>query len=510
MERRRRNQERARPPWRWLLLVKHEAGLALRKPMLHACVALMAILAGLSASLGLRDVAAANHDYTTLLQRQLEAQLQPDSVMGWSADARLRAVRSPAAGGALAKGIEPSLPLYWDFSPSGVRWGPRRASTLHLEGGLGLDLGLLFLTIGGLLAGMYGVDIVARARTSGTMLAWLSLPLPSTLVVSATLTAAALVAAYAVLAVQVGVVAATAITRPPELDMPAREILSLVAPIGLPAMLFLLFMTTLGAAVRLRAVTDAGAHLAQTALWAVIALVMPYLTSTAARLIVPVAPRAALEHAASEAYANRIHDAESRLGLELVSRTDGPTDLRALTSAIERHRSALEDLWSVAARDARAEVDAIEQAWWAARRRQAAVARGLDWLSPGTLLLRSVHAAGGTGPALGRTWEDAVEAYQDRLNRHLFDERARVTIRVPAGAGGQWLRFDRRPAPKLRDLPQFERPRIERLGPVRGAGFPLIGLAVYLVLTTASAARLFPTRLTQVSEPATGLPDRTV
>jgi hypothetical protein len=123
MERNPRNKQRARSPGRWLLLVWHELRLALRRPMLHACVALIAIVAGLSATLGLRDVAAARHDYAARLQQQVEAPLQPEAVMGWSADVRLRAIRSPVTGAALARGIEPSLPLYWDFSPSGVRWG---------------------------------------------------------------------------------------------------------------------------------------------------------------------------------------------------------------------------------------------------------------------------------------------------------------------------------------------------------------------------------------------------
>jgi hypothetical protein len=510
MERNPRNRQRARSPGRWLLLVWHELRLALRRPMLHACVALIAIVAALSATLGLRDVAAARHDYAARLQQQVEAQLQPEAVMGWNADVRLRAIRSPVTGAALARGVEPSLPLYWDFSPSGVRWGPEPPSRLYVDGGIPFDFGMLFLTIGGLLAGMFGVDVIARARATGTLRARLSLPVPPTLVVSATLTAAALVVAYAVVVVQLAVVAAMAMSRPAGLDVPTRETLLLVEPMGVPALLFLCFMMTLGASIRLLAQTDAAAYLTQIALWGVIALLMPYLVPTAARMAVPAASRGALEHAASETLANRLHDAESRLGVHLLARTNGAPDPGVLNAAIERHRAALEDLWTDAAREARMEVKTLERDWWEARRRQGAVRRWLGWLSPGTLLLRSVDAAAGTGPALADTWERAVEDYQERLNGDLFDDRPRATIRLPADAGGHWVRFDRRRAPKLQALPQFQPPRPQGSAGAGDVERPVIGLAVYLLAMVAIAARLFATRLiglnSQLPTPSSQVP----
>jgi hypothetical protein len=508
MEREGRDEQGSSSAKRWLLLVGHELRLALRRPMLQACVALMAIVAGLSASLGLRDVAAARHDYAAGLQQQVEAQLQAEAVMGWGTDVRLRAIRSPVTGAALARGIEPSLPLHWDFSPSGVRWGPEPPSSLSLHGGIPLEFGMLFLTIGGLLAGMFGVDLVARARATGTLRARLSLPVPPTLVVCATLTAAALAAAYAVVAVQLAVLAAMALSRPAGLDVSTRELLWLVGPMGLPALMFLCFTIVLGASVRLAAKTDAAAHLTQIALWGVIALLMPYLASTAARLAVLTPSRGAVEHAASEAFANRLHDGESRLGVHLLEWADGAPDPAALKAAIGRHRSALENLWADAARQARLEVETIERDWSEARRRQAAVKRWLGWLSPGTLLLRSADSAAGTSPALADTWERAVEEYQNRLNGDLFDDRPRVTIRLPAEAGGHWLRFDRRPAPKLHELPQFQPPALN--GPGAGsADGSLLGLAVYLVASIAIGARLFATRFIQSHEPASGHPERT-
>ncbi|HSC29927.1 MAG TPA: ABC transporter permease subunit [Vicinamibacterales bacterium] len=483
-----------KPRSRWLLVVRHDVGLAFRRPSLHGCVAFLAILAGLSSSLGLRDVAAAHQDYTRLLQQQVEAQLEPGSVMGWSTDARLRVARPPELGAALAKGIDASLPSYWDFSPSGVRWGPARPSARHLQAGIPLDFGLLVLTIGGLLAGMYGVDIVASARATGTLRAWLSLPVPRALVLSAKLTAAALVVAYAVLVAQLAALAGLLTGKPVGLDVSVAEMLSLVAPMAVPALLFLCFMMILGMSVGLLVPSDGGAHLSQIALWILTALLIPYLTSTAARIIVPVPARGSLEHAASEAFATRIHDAEYDLGALLASRVDGAADSRALATAVERHRAALDDEWTEAAGQARLEVERIEQAWWTERRRQTALARSLSWLSPGAMLLRGFETLAGTGPPLAETWDRAVEGYQRRLNRDLFDERPRVTIRLPAQAGGYWLRFDRRRAPKLHEVPQFQVPRHDRGQRSGTAAQHMAGLAVYLMVIVGVASRLFATR----------------
>jgi hypothetical protein len=460
----------------------------------------MAILGGLSASLELRDVAAARQDYTQLIQEQVQAQVDASSIMGWSTDRRLRAVRPPEIGAALAKGIEGSLSSYWDFSPAGVRWGPDPRSTPSPAGGIPLDFSLLFLTFGGLLAGMYGVDLASAARATGTLGAWLSLPVPRALVISAKLTAAALVAAFAVISVQAAAFVGLIMTRPSGLDIPAIKALSLVAPMGLPAMLFLCFMMMLGTYVGLLVRAAAIAHLTQIALWSVVALLLPHLISTAARVLVPVASRGSVEQTTSEALARHLNDAEYHLGALLASRVHGDLDPDSLAIIVERHRGSLDQAWSRALREARVEVVTIEEAWWIERRRQFALARWLSWLSPGALLVRSLDTLAGTGSSLADGWERAVDRYQGELNGQLFDDRPRATIRLPADAGAHWLRFDRHPAPKLRELPQFKAPRFDRGVRLERAAQPLAGLAVYVMVFAGLAFKLFGSGIIQPAE----------
>ena len=485
---------------RWLWLSGYEAGLALRRPAVHAFAGLLAVLAALSASLGMRDLLARDQHYTSLIEAQTKAQLGTSSLMGWEIDSRLRAIRPPEIGASVVEGVERSLPAYWDFGPSGVDWGSELRAGGERQHGVKLDFGILVLTLGGLLAGLYGVGMIARPKRTGTFKALLSLPIPPAMVILSKLAAASVVVTYAVLLMQIGTVAALVTSAPPSPGYPVPELVTLIGPMALPALLFLWFMVALGASVALLA-SEATAQLVQVALWVAISLLGPHLTWTASRLLVPATARGVMEHARTEAFANGVRAAEDRMGLLLVARAGARLDMGTERELVEGHRDVLEGIWQEGSRRARAEAEAIDASWRARRHQQAAFANGLGYLSAGALLIRTLEALAGTGAPLAGSWQRSAEHYQDTLDQELFDDRPRPTIRVPINAGGMLMAFNRRGAPKLHELPQFKAPRFGARDRIAAAISPIVGLTIYLLLAVCLAVWLFPQRAIRTEKP---------
>jgi hypothetical protein len=96
----------------------------------------------------------------------------------------------------------------------------------------------------------------------------------------------------------------------------------------------------------------------------------------------------------------------------------------------------------------------------------------------------------GTGRVAGEEWNRTVSVQQGVLNGVLFDDRPRVNLRVPINGSEQYLAFDRHPAPRFRDLPQFEPPRLDGRTRLKNAQTSLIGLAVWTLLSVLMAIRI--------------------
>lgn len=89
-------------------------------------IALLAVFTTpLAVCVGIGDYTYRLSDYSRLLAERQELVLSLEEIRGREDDLKaLRALRPPEPLSSLVRGLDSVLPVYWDFSPSGIESGP--------------------------------------------------------------------------------------------------------------------------------------------------------------------------------------------------------------------------------------------------------------------------------------------------------------------------------------------------------------------------------------------------
>lgn len=475
----------------WPRVAGHEVRRLFRRPLLHGFTIVLSALAGVATFFGLQDVLARQQDHARLLQEQVQSQLDRSLVPGWSVDVRLRGLRPPDAGAAMVRGVEVDLPGFWDFGPDGVEWGPEHRPGRAADDGLPLDLGLLVLALGGLLAGLLGTEAALAARRDGTLAAVLNLPVPVAAVAAAKLLAMACAATYAAAVMFASAAAVVVAGRPEGLAYDTGDLVARAASMIVPTALYLLFMAVVGAGVGFTVRREATAYVAQIVTWVLVAMLGPAVPALTARAIVGTPSRGAIEYARRDAYEAIERAAEFELGELVVQRSGasaGPVDLEV---TLDRDAELLERRWSLRAAEARRAATELDTAWWAQYRRERRIAAWVSAAAPGLHLLRALEGLAGTGPTLARTWHETAERYHRVLTPALFDDRPRVTARIRTEGGTSVYGFPRRAGLRLADLPVFGPPALSARDRLASAWAPTLVLALYVVASVVWFWRRF-------------------
>jgi hypothetical protein len=276
---------------------------------------------------------------------------------------------------------------------------------------------------------------------------------------------------------------------PPDVSAVIRHGLLTAAPV---AGAYLLLLLTLGALVGLLIRREASAYTAAFALWLVIAVLAPQLLTMATRLAVPLAPQPAMLAERDDTIADGTRSAEERLGrlVEAFATADAST----VRISVDAHHADLEHAWNDDASAARTRARLIEDAWndrLAQRRR---LTHWSDWLSPGSILSSAVANAAQTGVVVQQAWDHLTLAHQGSLEQQLFDNRPRVTIRVPSGDSYELLALDRHQPPRLAELPRFTPPSPDQTSGALAAIVAAGQLLLYAAIAMSVAVWLFGRR----------------
>ena len=386
-------------------------------------------LTWLSAAVGAGDLEARRQAHASQLQAIAADQVKPRLPMtGTTVERVLRLTRAPEVGSIIARGDDVRLPAYFDFGPAGLVWGRSVITdTVQAQTGALLDVESILRVLGGLIAVLLATQTIGGSRFRGQLSAWQALGVPPVVGVAGKLLGCMVLLAAGTISALV--VAAGA----------ASWHLGEGVPLGMFAwtvVLITLFLSTqaaIGTAVALWMGTPTRASIAGVAAWALVSMVGPQISESAARLLAPIEPRDSFEALRDQTFSEDVRAAEQALGdlvLDPLAPWKGHPPPLILDSVVEAHSTQMEKIWTDHVRAGRKTAQAADATWYQASHRQLAISRWLQLVTPGACLIRAVTAFTGTGAGLSVSWYEHAEARQQQLNAALFDNRSQATVRV--------------------------------------------------------------------------------
>lgn len=433
------------------LLATQQARRHLSSRLVLTAIAVTALLAALSMALGIRLLAARQERYAVLLQQLVQEQTRPTPADDSHTDPGLRVLRSPNPGLTLVRGAENAIPAFWDFSPAGVQ--PTTTQTLRdfEDAGPTIDLEFVVRTLLSLLALVLSVEAIRAVGPRGELTGLRSLPIPAAELWLGQLAGAGIVMALAwcVVAIPVGI---TTLGMVPD-SAQRNSILEALARLSGPVFLYLLGMLGLGGLLGTICRGTRRQYFAILVTWLSLCFLAPPALSSIAQVWRPVPTFVTMNAQRVEAYAAEIRAGEEAAGATLAQlRVSDATPAAAASD--ELHRDALEIVWSAHAIRARVMAREIEEAWAHEQHSHERTLRALEWCSPSSVFLRLAADLAGTGSQDRRAWNNAITRHSEALNAALFDNRSRITYRVP-GPRRRLGFLTRHPDVALRALPQF-------------------------------------------------------
>ncbi|MCE5247540.1 MAG: ABC transporter permease subunit [Candidatus Polarisedimenticolia bacterium] len=366
----------------------------------------------------------------------------------------LRVVRPPSRWSVLVRGVDASLPAYWDFGPSGVEPGSPATQTLRLTDAYGmLDMEFIVRVALGLLAILLAFDAVCGEKELGTLRAVLAQPVSRVAFLTAKLIGGAitLVVPWAA-ALLLGVATAGLMN----VDLLRGADLARLAALFCVGALYLVVLFAFGLLVSSLAANQKSALVVALVAWVLVTLALPPTASMCARAVVPVPSQEAI--AARRQFISQDLEREAEL-----RRGDVFRDVTGAT------RVSLE-LFERFDKELRRGLAAAQSESWAKRRRvlgdldaewkrrvsaqdQAAIV--MASASPGALFARAAANIVGTGDDETRGWNAAVQWHAGQLETAIFQSPPSFYLRT---ANGQAY-FEQRPGVPVADLPSFSEPR---------------------------------------------------
>lgn len=462
------------------LIAATEAGRQWTQRHVQWLFVVVALIASVTTALSIRGYTARREAYTRQLQRQVAAELAASGpLMGWAVEPALRINRPPASALLWVTGAEDALPVSVDFGPGGTSWVLAPSTDNWWPAATPLDNEFLLRVLCGLVAILLGLEAALHARHERSLEAMLLLPVrPAPVLVGIGLAAALPTAVAFVVLTLASSVSALAFDRSLASE---TALTALVATI--PALLYLTWLTWIGAILGFRFRGNVAA-VGAIALWFAATIAVPQLMKWVAFVSTPATSRAEMEQVRDNAYADSIRASEEALG-DFIAASSSSAKTPDIIQAIDRHHDELRLRWSQATATAREIARDVEERWRRDRRGQSALAQALTLLDPAALASQAIAAAAGSGPALADAWEQLSETHQRELNRGLFDNRRRVTVRVPSEQSRALIPVDLHPGLRVSQLPRASAPVITPQGRLRAVVGPVIGLALWLLMTAA-------------------------
>jgi ABC-type transport system involved in multi-copper enzyme maturation permease subunit len=469
----------------WLILL-HELASQAANTWIRVATAGAVLLALLVARTGSEDYRI-RYDQFVQLSEQLDAtRTRKSGLSGLGLDVGLRVLHAPAIGSTLVRGLESSMPIYWDFSPSGVVSGPTTPSLAQdSEVGSVLDLESLVRTVLGLLALVLGLHMVAGERAAGTLSGLLSQPVHRAAIAIGKILAGALTLGAALVLSSFAAVGSVAIQFP---EVRTSNNVQALLGFGVAAFLYLVVLLALGMIIGALTRAYSTALILGISIWVYVAFVGPQLVVFAVRTVAPVASAHQQELERQKVFDARLRNAQVSIGQRFPEL--GGREALALDYVPKSNvREEIERLWKSEALETRRIVEAIDERLVQGRLRQARLMRWFALASPGSVLLNAATNLADTGRPTLERWERDVRDQQRTLNKLLFDDPPRLILLVP---GGSLSGFNRRPLPTLKTIRPFEMRVPDSLRRVRDSATELIVLVVYLLFGVGSAVATFP------------------
>ncbi len=441
---------------------------------------------------GARDYTERLLEYSRLnAEKQKVASGPNGEVRGVAGDdslVALRAPRRPEPLSVLVRGLDGGLPVYWDFTPTGVEAGPPAVRPERLADILGtLDLEFLVRVVLGLLAILLAFDAISGEKELGTLRAVLSQPVSRAAFVTGKLAGGASTLVVSLLLT----FAITLVSAPVfRADLLGGDSLVKIALMFATSACYLVCLFALGLLVSATTTSQKSSLVILLVAWVVTVLAMTPLATIVAQAASPAPPRQALDakKRAAEEDLRRARDAAiSPIYREISGKPSGWMDTRAY----REHKEAFDQLlapilmgyYTKRRRFTRELDDDAERR----RARQNSIASAIAACSPASAYAGAAAELAITGDANRRAWIDSIRLEQSRLEVQLFDDPPTIVL----ANGGAYGWIDRRKPPRIWDLPQLTPPRGDPSAAFSRA-LPSLGLlALYTGIFIISAFAAF-------------------
>jgi ABC-2 type transport system permease protein len=414
---------------------------------------MVALISPFVAFVGLEDYGSRAADHQRhMQQRVLDRQNEQRLIPGFQSDRSLRALRTPSALSILVRGLDNQLPPYWDMSPAGPTAGqPNSEVTGVQERNVTLDLEFLLRIILGFLALTLGAETVALDRQRGTLKILFSQPLPGQAIAFAKLLSGSGVLLLGLTLMWATSMSVLALTAPALLT---AEFIGV--SIGLLAVGFIYLMTLFagGMIIGQNSRSYYSANVTASITWLAISFVLIPVMAFVARGVTNAPNRSAFEAARDEQFNALTRSVEEGLGARLREAIGPAADPRSVTIHTPVG-SEIDRLWSERMAASQMEMAALTAKATLERTRRQQWARALAVANPAALLLEATADLAGTGTMAAQQVEAAVDQYQLALDAAVFRNRPRIHLRVPSDRGVSLEAIERRPVPKVSELPSF-------------------------------------------------------
>jgi ABC-2 family transporter len=472
-------------------LIAREALSHLRSARFRLASGLALTLAIVTVTTGLEEYRLRQSEFhrRSQLVATSRAQLHGE-LTGSSVEPGLSAVRPPSPGSVIVRGLDGTLPSYWNFGPAGTVEGlPTPPLGQGTEVGALSDLEAIVRIVLGLLAITMGIDAVAGDRTAGTLASLLSQPLHRVTVAGGKLVGG--VVAFVICLTLLGASILVLLWLYPS-DLAVQDLGVSLLLFAIVSTAYVTTMTAMGMVIGSLARSHNTALTDGVGVWVMLALAAPQLAAMGPRLLVAASSRSVVEGELTRTQSTtqrRTQEALGKLYAEASPDMSAALRLNALPEAHQR----ISDAWYRAAADLRQILDRDESMWKDSIAARSRWTQRLGWANPATTYLQSATAVADTGVALGGRWRATVDTYQRHLNKQLFDAPTSIRIMVPTDASFITIRYELNATPiTVQDVGTFAAPDDSLAQRVIDARWTLAILALYLVGSSVLAAVVFP------------------
>lgn len=434
------------------LLATQQARRLLTSWPVLAAIAVTALLAALSTVLGIRLLDARHERYTVLLQQLVREQTRTTPADDAHLEPGLRVIRPPSPGLAIIRGSDGSAPTFWDFAPAGVQPTTEQDLRNFDDAGPIIDMEFVVRVLLALLALILAANATRAVSPGGALVGLRSLPLPHARLWLGQLAGAGIVLVLAWCAVAAA--AATVIAVMVQETGQRDTILELLARLSGPALLYLIVMLGLGGILATYFRHGQSQYFAILVSWVSVCLLGPPTVTSLARVWSPVPAFDTMNNSRADVYAEEIRKGEEATGEALAQlRLGDPTPVTAMSD--ERHRDALEVIWTAHTSLARTRAADVQEIWDRQLRRHERALRTMEWFSPASLFLRIASDMARTGRQDRAAWSDGIVRHARCVEATFFDNPARARLRIPSPRGRRLAVMTRHQEVELRALPQF-------------------------------------------------------